>query len=342
MTLWIPRDLSRYCQSFRSKVGMQQPDARRRFSPSSLRVVSMGILALLLGYSVEARAGERRECWAPGIVIGGVAPRDATSEGWDGIRRLAYEARLRAETDGLQYEVDLDAATRELGAAWRSLNESYPGAWSTFQYNYECMVLQVKFTAEVQRAFDMVAPPFPLISVGQKAAAIPFSQEFRAFCEEACCWIARLEGVEPETRIYFPANVNIVYALRRLRDFPDVEGVALIPHERESAQSPRKALAGSCSGGTCYLTVVNSGAQPSQEYYIADRREARRIKEAEAKLLPGFTPVPLPSDVPTEISLSRETPSPAAREMAPRQTPNTAIEHKEVAPSDVLPNARMD
>jgi hypothetical protein len=225
----------------------------------------------------------------------------AAEELWGDSDLLAYDLMTRMSIDGLRQGQRLGELVVSVGDALRRLHLAFPETRVFPTLEYRKLALQVKFAGKTQDGLDALRPTSQGGAVRVAKLPGPFSEALGSFCEQLCeCWV-QVEA-DGTARMYFPMFVNLVYAIRQLRTYPDVTSVSLVkttsPHL--TSESPTwKNLSVQSVGNEYYFTIttLRLGQVTERSFYHATSSQVRLIEANQAAKMPEFHASLLPADV---------------------------------------------
>jgi len=284
--------------AFRSK------PIRDRWMIRFLVSVCIALCIVVFDRAKDCAADSGTGCVSPRLLVAlsghGGYPA-ASEELWGDADLLAYDLMTKTWVDGLQQEAKLNAISISLGEALHRLHLAFPETRVVPSLEYRKLALTVQFEQQIQDSLEALLPSPRPNAVRLVKLPGPLSEALSGFCERLCeCWVQ--VDTNATARMYFPRSVNLIFALRQLRTYPDIKSVGLLkatlPHLTRESPSWQNLSVENVSGDYYFtLTTLRLDQVTERKFYIVTPMQVRLLDPSEAANILAFERPSLPADV---------------------------------------------
>jgi hypothetical protein len=206
---------------------------------------------------------------------------------------------LMRDDPGARWPFDLlRSLTLRLSDARAKLVSAFPDAAGEWEMDYVPRLVEVELAPELLARLEAVEVEDDRI----RKPAAPVDPELEKVCEAVCgCTVILERNGNGTLSLAFSPTTNLLYAMRRLRELPDVRSARLvrIPRVLDPGRTLQSVLRVRALPTALHLTLestaVASGAT-TRRLFVVDENVAREVSAQEAAGLLSFDPPPLPAD----------------------------------------------
>lgn len=250
------------------------------------------LLLVIAASGPSLASGETGDCQFPKlIVMRGVVPPEIHDPAakWSPGAILAYDILLRSPGERVwSWQRLRDLGDRIDPALGLGLGSRIYGQGTRY-VNRE---LEVQVTREFWDQLRAVLPE----SYGARVVPADTAPAFQDFVREVCICSIVLDEREPRANVYFQGTVNLLYALTRIRGFPEVQSAELVKvNDRLPSEYQRTEwFAAYAAGDDIYIAITSEKASAGSERVTYQLRNGifQELSVREAAVVPAMPAFP--------------------------------------------------
>lgn len=206
---------------------------------------------------------------------------------------------LMRDDPGARWPFDLlRSLTLRLSDARARLVSAFPDAGGEWELEYVPRLVEVELAPELLARLEAVEVEDDRI----RKPAAPVDAELEKVCEAVCgCTVILERNGNGALSLAFSPTTNLLYAMRRLRELPDVRSARLVRNPRvlDPGRTLQTALRVRALPTALHFTLESTAVasgETTRRTFVADDYDVREVSAQEAARLLSFDPPPLPAD----------------------------------------------
>jgi hypothetical protein len=206
---------------------------------------------------------------------------------------------LMRDDPGARWPFDLlRSLTLRLSDARARLVSAFPDAGGEWEMDFVPRLVEVELAPELLARLEAVEVEDGRI----RKPAAPVDPPLEKVCEAVCgCTVILDRNGNGTLSIAFSPTTNLLYAIRRLRELPDVRSARLvrIPRVLDPGRTLQSVLRVRALPAALHFTLESTAVasgEMTRRLFVVDEDVAREVSPGEASTLLSFDPPPLPAD----------------------------------------------
>jgi hypothetical protein len=186
-----------------------------------------------------------------------------------------------------------------LSDARARLVSSFPDAGGEWDFEYVPRTVEVDFAPDLQARLEA----FDIGDNRIRRLSDPVDAGLEKLCDDVCgCTVVLDRNPNGSVSLAFSPTTNLLYALRRLRELPEVRSARLVRSEAGAgpATPVRNVLRARTLPSALHFTLDSTdtgSGRPPRRFFVVDDEGAREVSPQETSTMLSFDPPALPSDV---------------------------------------------